>query len=229
MVNRTLSVPVPDGRYDVTVHAGDMLPAYSHEKMVVTIEGTRYNLPDTVGGQVIATTCPDITVSDGQLTLLFQDWGGPNPYVTLAGLEIVEDVPTGPPLALSIAADSMDEDGTTTATLTREGTAGELVVDLSSDKPDEAMVPGQVTIPDGQTSSAAFTITGLPDGAIGSDETVTITGSAPGFTSGSDTLVVTNIDEPAFFEVHYEPWLFLHDRTGFRKYIPFESEVAARC
>ena len=40
---------VPDGVYKVTVHAGDML--YSREQMAVTIEGTQYDLPDTVAGK----------------------------------------------------------------------------------------------------------------------------------------------------------------------------------
>ena len=42
-------MPVPDGMYDVTVHAGDML--FSHEQMAVTIEGTQYDLPDTAAGK----------------------------------------------------------------------------------------------------------------------------------------------------------------------------------
>ena len=49
----TLSVPVPDGVYQVTVHAGDML--YSREQMAVTIEGTSTTCRH-VAGQVIATT-----------------------------------------------------------------------------------------------------------------------------------------------------------------------------
>ena len=71
-----------------------------------------------------------------------------------------EHGPPLPALSVSIVDDSIAEDGTTTATVSREGTAGDLVVTLSSDKPDEATVPLQVTIPDGQTTSAAFTITG---------------------------------------------------------------------
>ena len=75
--------------------------------------------------------------------------------MSLAGLEIVGDFgPPLPALSVSIVDDSIAEDGTTTATVSREGTVGDLVVTLSSDKPDEATVPLQVTIPDGQTTSA---------------------------------------------------------------------------
>ena len=45
----TFSVAVPDGVYEVTVYAGDMV--YHREQMAVTIEGTQYALPDTSAGR----------------------------------------------------------------------------------------------------------------------------------------------------------------------------------
>jgi hypothetical protein len=177
----------------------------AHEQMAVTIEGTQYALPDTAAGEIRAASFQGIAVADGTLTLYFRDLGGPNPYVTLAGLEIVADAtPALPPLLVSIMVEAMAEDGTTTATVSRSDTAGSLVVSLSSDKPDEATVPAEVVILEGQTTSAPFPITGQPDNVYDADETVTITAAAAGFSAGSDTVVVTNIDPSPGFEVHFD-------------------------
>ena len=61
-----------------------------------------------------------------------------------------------PSLTVSIVEDSIAEDGTTTATVSREGTAGDLVVSLSSDKPDEATVPAQVDDPERRDNLCRF-------------------------------------------------------------------------
>ena len=51
-----------------------------------------------------------------------------------------------------------------------------------------------MTIPNGETTSVRFPITGQLDGVYDPDETVTITASSVGFKFGHDTLLVTNID-----------------------------------
>ncbi|MCA9029855.1 MAG: hypothetical protein KDA66_03550, partial [Planctomycetaceae bacterium] len=86
--------------------------------------------------------------------------------------------------------------GVSNATVTRGGSmVGDLVVTLTSDDAGEASVPMTVTILDGN-ASASFDVTGVPDGLFDGTETVTITASAAGFDSGSDTIDVTNVDLP---------------------------------
>ena len=196
----TLAVPILDRTYDVTVHAGSQ--THPLEQMTVTIEGTQYDLPDTVAGEFIATTFQDIAVGDRELTFFFDDLGGFNDYMIMTALEIIED--PSPPLTLSITADSIREDGMTTATVSREDTSGLLVVDLLSNKMDEATVPAEVTIPDGATTSDPFAIFGQPDSTHDPDETVTISALADGFTIGTDSVIVTNIDPAPEFEAHYD-------------------------
>lgn len=97
-----------------------------------------------------------------------------------------------PPLAVSIADAEISEDGgTTTATISRSGTSGDLQVSLSSDDTGEASVTSTVTIPDG-SSSVNATITGVPDGLPDGTQAVTITATATGFSPGSATLNVTD-------------------------------------
>jgi alpha-tubulin suppressor-like RCC1 family protein len=69
---------------------------------------------------------------------------------------------------------------------------------LSSDDPTEATVPEAVTIPKGQ-SSACFDLVIEDDVVVDGPQTVTITASVTGWTSGSDTLVVLDDGEDARF------------------------------
>ena len=62
--------------------------------------------------------------------------------------------------------------------------AFDLVVDLSSDDTTEVTVPSNVTIPSGQTT-AAFDLTVIDDGEIDFTQTVTVSASSAGWTSGS--------------------------------------------
>ena len=104
----------------------------------------------------------DIAVSDGELTIvLSRTWAAKRLCDPGRPGNRWQHGPPPPALSVSIVADSIGEDGTTTATVSREGTVGDLVVTLSSDKLDEATVPAEVTIADGQTTSAAFTITAV--------------------------------------------------------------------
>ena len=124
--------------------------------------------------------------------------------MALAGLEIVEAGPPLPSLSVSIVGGfncrGRDDDGDGQP----RRDVGDLVVSLSSDKTDEATVPTQVTIPDGETTSAAFTITGQLDGVYDPDETVTITASPADSLPASDTLLVTNIDPAPASEFRYD-------------------------
>lgn len=104
----------------------------------------------------------------------------------------------GPTLKVFIADDLVPEgrNPATTGTVTRNTDTGvPLVVNLASDKTTEATVPATVTIPAG-TNSANFPVASVSDGISDGNQTVTISASAAGFTTGSRTLVVSDADLP---------------------------------
>jgi len=69
---------------------------------------------------------------------------------------------------------------------------------LASDDPTEVRVPESVRIPKGSTS-AAFDLVIQNDVVVDGPQTATITASVPGWTSGSDNLVVLDDREDARF------------------------------
>ena len=73
-----------------------------------------------------------------------------------------------------------------------------VTVSLSSDDPTEVTAPESVTIPKGK-SSAPFDLVIKNDVVVDGPQTVTITASVPGWTSGSDTIVVQDDREDARF------------------------------
>jgi hypothetical protein len=100
-----------------------------------------------------------------------------------------------PVLTVSVSPGSISENGgTATGTVTRSQTdQGDLVVTLTSSDLTEATVPATVTIPDG-AFSATFTITGVDDTDLEFPQLVTITATAPDFTTGSTQIVVADDD-----------------------------------
>ncbi|MBT8038211.1 MAG: InlB B-repeat-containing protein, partial [Verrucomicrobiae bacterium] len=93
---------------------------------------------------------------------------------------------------LSVAIDqgTMSEDGgSSSVTLTRVVTTGDLVVNLSSDDGSEATVPASVTILDGN-ATANFTVTAQNDSLDDGTQTVTITATASGYPDATDTVDV---------------------------------------
>ncbi|HPM82876.1 MAG TPA: DUF1566 domain-containing protein, partial [Candidatus Anammoximicrobium sp.] len=102
-----------------------------------------------------------------------------------------------PTLTVNVAAASVAENAgsaATTVTISRNtNTTAALTVNLSSSDTTEATVPATVTIPAGQ-SSVTVTLAAVDDAIVDGTQTVTITASATGFSSGSDTLQVTDND-----------------------------------
>ena len=66
---------------------------------------------------------------------------------------------------------------------------GDILVTLNSDDTSQVTVPATVTIPTGETS-ATFDLSIIEDAEIDGTQTVTITASVQGWTSGSDTIDV---------------------------------------
>jgi hypothetical protein len=130
------------------------------------------------------------------------------PYVLASGgsMRLAEGIPAlltvtdddGPTLKLTAARKLVPEglNPATTVTLTRNTPAtNALVVNLFSNNTDEATVPPGVIIALGQLS-AFFELASLADGTNDGNQTVTLTASSPGYTDGSETVVVTDTDLP---------------------------------
>ncbi len=78
-------------------------------------------------------------------------------------------------------------------------TVAPLVITFQNDDPSELTVPATYTIPSGQSSAYLYNIRTVNDDLLDGAQTVTVTISAPGFISGSDTISVRD-DDPAFVE-----------------------------
>ena len=90
-----------------------------------------------------------------------------------------DDVPT---LSITLATDTIAENGRTTAGITRNTRISTpLTVLLSSSDRTEATVPDQITFNRGERL-AVFSINGVADGTLDGTQTATISAAAPGFT-----------------------------------------------
>jgi hypothetical protein len=83
----TFAVDVPNGTYDVTLTTGDT-DVYPHDLMGIFLEGVQVDTISTVAGQVVTVVYAGVGVSDGQLTLRLQDFGGVDPNIVINGLQI---------------------------------------------------------------------------------------------------------------------------------------------
>ncbi len=113
-------------------------------------------------------------------------------------LTIVDD--EGPSLTVRLDRDLVDEGLAVAAqgTVSRNGaTTAPLVVTLQSSDPTEATVPPSVTIPAGQ-AQAAFNIASIADGLTDGAQRAVILATAAGFTPGSATLTVSDLDLPDY-------------------------------
>lgn len=106
----------------------------------------------------------------------------------------VEETPV---LALSLQPLSIYEASSSTATVTRVDTAGDLTVLLTSSDTSVATIPGSVTIADG-SSSATATVSAPENAVIDPTRTTTITATAAGHRDGTVTLTVWDNESTDF-------------------------------
>lgn len=104
---------------------------------------------------------------------------------------------TTSPLTLVLESGNMLDEtapgNTLTAHITRGGDpAAALTVNLSTSDPGDATVPATVAFPAGAANSLSFTITGVDDGVEDGPQSVTITASAPGYSSGTGVVTVAD-------------------------------------
>ncbi len=79
----TFVVDVPNGRYRVTITTGDQTAG--HSQMGFLLEGEQAGSVSTQAGE-FKTLTYDVSVTDGQLTLLLDDLGGSDPNVVINAL-----------------------------------------------------------------------------------------------------------------------------------------------
>ncbi|HRZ54218.1 MAG TPA: cadherin-like domain-containing protein [Candidatus Paceibacterota bacterium] len=137
---------------------------------------------------------------DGPQTVTIQ------PVILLGGAPFANGAPAdltvtdndGPTLTLAIAPDVAAE-GLAEAAIgivsRNTDPTQALEVTLSVDVPGEIAVPATVTIPEGE-AGVSFAIESLDDGITDGNKTVKLTAAAADFTSGADTIVVTDTDLP---------------------------------
>jgi subtilase family serine protease len=76
-----------------------------------------------------------------------------------------------------------------------------IAVNLASSNPNEATVPSTVRLEQGQ-SSTEFTLATVADGVEDGNQTVVLRASAPGFTEGIETVVVSDMNLPDLVLTH---------------------------
>jgi fibronectin type 3 domain-containing protein len=82
----TFVVDVPNGRYRVTATTGD--PSAGHSQMGFFLEGQQVATVSTLANE-FKTLTYNVSVTDGQLTLLLDDLGGSDPNVVINGLIVL--------------------------------------------------------------------------------------------------------------------------------------------
>jgi hypothetical protein len=135
----------------------------------------------------VAVNAVDDNVLDGLQTVTIT--------ATAAGYASASDalhVTDHEPLTVDIADAVISELGSTTVTISRDNTAGDMTVVLSSSDAGEAVIASTVVIPDGQATSPPVAITGVDDGIVDGRQFVAITASVPGFVTGQQMVEVAD-------------------------------------
>ena len=178
----------------LTVQLTSMNPGSAIVPPTVTIPGGQASVSFPIG-------TVDNELVDGNRTALIRvfvldSYGNVIAEGTPDTLQVLDD--DGPTLKLAIARDLVAEgqDPATTATISRNtSTNAPLTVTLTTSDTGELTAPGTAIIPAGQSSvtvNLATPLDHVPDG----NKSVTVTASASGFTSGSDVVIVSDIDLP---------------------------------
>ncbi|MEZ6121896.1 MAG: Calx-beta domain-containing protein [Planctomycetaceae bacterium] len=159
----------------------------------VTVTGVN-DTPAVVDGDQITEIV--LSVDVGRSDSAFANVTGRSVSVTT----IDDDIAT---VTILLSGHSISENGgTTTATVTRNTPANQpLTVMLSSSDPEEATLPGFVTIPVGQTTSPTFTISGVDDQIVDGAQTVNITATATGHAGSAASVEVTDDDTELLFAI----------------------------
>jgi fibronectin type 3 domain-containing protein len=178
-------VDLANGAYEVTLLMGDA--SYPHDQMGVYLEGNLVNTVSTAIGQWKVNTY-QVTVSDGQLTVLLKDLGGTDPNVVINGLEIAAAGPALPALSINDVALAEGNSGQTAFTFTvtlSEASSETVTVNWTT-------ADGTATVADGDYVPASGVLTFDP-GDMTKSITVLVSGDA---NSELDETFVINLANP---------------------------------
>ena len=152
-------------------------------------ESTTFPIAAVNNGQDIGTQTATITASIESYAGVVLSQGSAQ-----ASLQLLNA--NGPALSVSLAAPTVYEGSSTTATVTRNtDTTDALVVTLSSSDPTEATVSSTVTIRAGQ-ASVSFPVDSVQNGVPEGLEDVQISATATGLDTGLATLGITDVKQP---------------------------------
>ncbi|HRT58988.1 MAG TPA: CARDB domain-containing protein, partial [Candidatus Paceibacterota bacterium] len=162
---------------------------------LVTIPGSQTNLSFP-----IAAVNNDLVDGDKdvEVRLWFRATGSTTRLGAGPTVHVMVTDDDGPTLRLTVDRPVLPEGQPTagTATVSRNaGTNTALVATLHSANTNELTVPATVTIPAG-ASAASFPLTTVDDGVTDGSQSVQLTASAPGFSTGSVAVTVTDINLP---------------------------------
>jgi len=176
----------------VTRTDGQALPNVAAAVEAYTINAAFAMKQDDIVGSLKVGKLADLVVLNQNIfTVAPSQIDATTVSLTLLGGDVVH----GTTLSVNIAAASVAEGGSTTATVSRIGdTTSALTATLTSSDTGEATVPATVTIAAGQSTSPAFTISGATDSTVDGTQQVTVTATAAGSVSGIDTIGVTDVD-----------------------------------
>ncbi len=179
-----------------TITATDAISGHSYSTTIgpsggysLQLAPGTYTVTATGGGLPADYIAENVVISSQNVKVDFE---------TTTATLVPGQVPVTPELSIVVAdAEISENGGSTTATVSRSGdTSNAILVSLSSNDTTEAVVPSTVTILAGQASTS-FAITGVDDNELDETQTVTISATSTGHISSSDTIAVTNDDEPA--------------------------------
>ncbi|MGI9460271.1 MAG: Ig-like domain-containing protein, partial [Pirellulales bacterium] len=123
------AVDVPDGSYEVTVSLGDP-SSYLHDFMGVFLEGVQVDTVTTYAEVKTATYQVDVT--DGQLTILFDDLGGSDSFVCVEEVVVrrLGAIPAGENALTAVAIDAAGNESLISVPLIVEVDATQPEIDL---------------------------------------------------------------------------------------------------
>ena len=177
----------------VTVLLGTTSPA-------ITIPGTAVIPANTTNVTFPVSVVQDNLVTGDRVAVVSAQLADaisqvPLPHAaTTAQITVTDD--NGPALTVTLANSTIAENGSTTATVTRNTLpTNALTVNLASTLTSAATVPANVTIPI-NSASKTFTVTGVNPGVPTGPRVADITASASGYGSGVAPLTVSDINIP---------------------------------
>jgi len=201
----TLPASVTEGAAAITNQARINLPASAVVPITVKLNSSdpgelelpvSVTIPQGQSQAFFTLTMPEDALIDGSqnvtVTASVTNWPNAN-----AALQVLDNEATQ--LAVSLTSPTLENAGVLAGggLVSVSGTlANSLTVTLNSSDSSELTLPGSVVIPAG-TMQVTFDLTLVNDAQADGDQSVTVTTTAAGFTTGTATMIVSDDEQPA--------------------------------